>query len=143
MWFVHEYYDPWGRLHRVPAGTPVPNFQMSAIKIQWAYWRFYDRHESAWLTQAAWRAWPGPLIPSWFWATNKTNNNNNICEESTDAPASTDALRAVEMTYENNLIGPQQGLFYDGIAYAHSDEDGAGTEDDYICEIEDGLERGA
>ena len=85
-WFVHEYYDPWGRFHRVPAGTPVPNFQMSAIKIQWAYWRFYDRHESAWLIQAAWRAWPGPLIPSWFWATNKTNNIN-ICEESTDALA--------------------------------------------------------
>ena len=33
--------------------------------------------------------------------------------------------------------------FYHGIAYAHSDEGGAGTEDDYICEIEDGLERGA
>ena len=67
----------------------------------------------------------------------------NICEESTDAPALTDALRAVEKTNENNLIGPQQGLFHAVIDYANSAEDAAETEDDYYCEIEDGLERGA
>ena len=67
----------------------------------------------------------------------------NICEESTDAPASTDALRAVEMTNENNSTRPQQAVFYDVIAYANSDEDAAETEDDYSCEMEDGLERGA
>ena len=67
----------------------------------------------------------------------------NICEESTDALASTDALRAVEMTYENNSTRPQQAVFYDGITYADSDEDGAETKDDYSCEMEDGLERGA
>ena len=29
------------------------------------------------------------------------------------------------------------------ITYANSDKDGAETEDDYFCEMEDGLERGA
>ena len=80
------------------------------------------------------------LIPSWFWATNKTNN---ICEESTDASASTDALRAVEMTNEINLTKPQQAVIPDVIAYANSAENAAEPEDDYYCEIEDGLERGA
>ena len=47
------------------------------------------------------------------------------------------------MTYENNSTRPQQAMFFDGIAYAHSDEDGAETGDDYFCEMEDGLERGA
>ena len=63
--------------------------------------------------------------------------STNSCEESTDALASTDALRAVEMTKENNSTRPQQAVFPDVIAYANSDED------DYSCEMEDGLERGA
>ena len=66
----------------------------------------------------------------------------NICEESTDAPALTDALRAVERTSENNLLGPQQGLFHAVIDYAQSAEDVAETKGD-ISEMQDGLERGA
>ena len=67
----------------------------------------------------------------------------NICEESTDAPALTDALRAVEKTNENNLIGPQQGLFHAVIDYVYtSAEDVAETKGD-ISEMQDGLERGA
>jgi len=34
-------------------------------------------------------------------------------------------------------------VFPDVIAYANSDEDAAETEDDYSCEMKDGLERGA
>ena len=34
-------------------------------------------------------------------------------------------------------------VFYEGITYADSDEDGAETKDDHSCEMEDGLERGA
>ena len=69
--------------------------------------------------------------------------STTICEESTDALASTDALRAVEITNENNSTRPQQAVFPDVIAYAISDEDAAESEDDYPCEMEDGLERGA
>ena len=52
-------------------------------------------------------------------------------------------LRAVEMKNEINLTKPQQAVIPDVIAYANSAEDAAETEDDYYCEIEDGLERGA
>ena len=52
-------------------------------------------------------------------------------------------LPAVEMTYENNSTRPQQAVFPDVIAYAISDEDAAESDDDYPCEMEDGLERGA
>ena len=59
------------------------------------------------------------------------------------APALTDALRAVEKTKKNNLIGPQQGLFHAVIDYVYtSAEDVAETKGD-ISEMQDGLERGA
>ena len=68
----------------------------------------------------------------------------NISEEpSTDAPALTDALRAVEKTNENNSIGPQQGLFHAVIDYVcTSAEDVAETKGD-ISGMQDGLECGA
>ena len=55
---------------------------------------------------------------------------------------STDALRAVEKTNENKLIGRQQGLFPAAIDYTNSAEDAAETKGD-ISEMQDGLERGA
>ena len=131
----YYFYDMWGNLRRFENHLDAQGNYVGPDA-----WYFRARAESALQIQAAWRAWPGPLIPSWFWATNKTNN---ICEESTDASASTDALRAVEMTNEINLTKPQQAVIPDVIAYANSAEDAAETEDDYYCEIEDGLERGA
>ena len=69
----YYFYDMWGNLRRFENHLDAQGNYVGPDA-----WYFRVRAESALQIQAAWRAWPGPLIPSWFWATNKTNN---ICEE--------------------------------------------------------------